>query len=155
MNVMGFEEAFMSAEAYEIDGITFNVVSVPCFIALKLLAWQDRYSDKDLKDINYILTHYLNENIEQIYLDLDKKLTEDELEHEDAGFYHLGWKIKSIFPAQTQARLVSILEQLLEEQDKYMPRLLLSESSAEDYDEQFEATVNKFQWLLRGTQSSS
>ncbi len=154
MNVMGFEEAFITAEAYEIDGVSFKVVSVPAFIALKLLAWQDRQADKDIKDINYILTYYLSENIEQIYLDLDKKLTEDELEHEDAGFYHLGWRIKSIFPTQTQARLVSILGQLLEEQNKYMPRLLLSESGAEDYDEQFEATVNKFRWLLRGLQSS-
>jgi predicted nucleotidyltransferase len=153
MNVMGFEEAFMNAEAYEIDGVTFKVVSVPAFIALKLLAWQDRYADKDLKDIDYILTYYLNENTEQIYSDLDKRLTEGELEHIDTGFYHLGWKIKSIFPTQTQARLVSIIQQLIEGQKPYIPKLL--ESSAEDYDDRFDATVNKFEWLLRGIQSSS
>lgn len=65
MSVIGFEEAIAAAASFRLipndDSVVFRVVTIPALTVLKLVSWNDRPAvrARDIKDIGFILAHYL------------------------------------------------------------------------------------------------
>lgn len=119
MNVAGLAEALEHAQVEVIGDRTFNIVSIPAFIALKIMAWGDRQdrTTKDLEDIEFILTRY--EDDDRIYTRLVNELADDSIKFLDAPSYLLGQDIQSIFHPKTLAQLDELLERLLTNLDAH------------------------------------
>jgi predicted nucleotidyltransferase len=115
MNVVGLQEALNHAVV--LDNVAIPVVSLPAFIVLKLLAWNDRRQDKDKKDIEFILEHY--QDYERVYADaaLCEKLADEEIQLLNASIYLLGKDIRAIFRPQTLAQLTPIFDTWLKNAD--------------------------------------
>jgi len=63
MNVLGFQEAIDTAQDIDIgEGVVVPVVTIPAFVLLKLMAWQDRRTKKntDASDLLFVLRQYVN-----------------------------------------------------------------------------------------------
>lgn len=67
MSVLGFEEAQKEALTIQLDDLNIKVASLPGIFLLKLTAWKDRHleNNKDADDIGFILTNYLNINVQR------------------------------------------------------------------------------------------
>jgi predicted nucleotidyltransferase len=117
MNVMGLKEALMHASLEKIDALELRIVGLPAFIVLKLFAWDDRKgrTNKDLKDIEFILEHYSDDN--RVYEELTQELAEGQVEYLDAAIYLLGQDIRKIFLDETITQINVILEQLTDNPD--------------------------------------
>jgi predicted nucleotidyltransferase len=115
MNVVGLQEALNHAVV--LDNVAIPVVSLPAFIVLKLLAWNDRRQDKDKKDIEFILEHY--QDYERVYADaaLCEKLADEEIQLLNASIYLLGQDIRAIFRPQTLEQLTPIFDTWLKNVD--------------------------------------
>ena len=118
MNVAGFDEALEHAQVETIGDLTLRIVNTPAFIALKLLAWGDRQerTNKDLEDIEFILTRY--EDDERIYTVLADKLADGSIDFLDAPAYLLGQDIRDIFHPDTVANLYELSQLILNDFDK-------------------------------------
>jgi predicted nucleotidyltransferase len=154
MNVLGYEEALADAGYFDMNGSTFKVLTVYSFIALKLFAWKDRKADKDLQDIYHILRYYqdLDGKIEEIYKDLGEELDGNTVEYEYLGSYHIGMKIAQIFPQLTRVKLTEVIEQILESEERYIPLLIKLEIRIDNYDELYDAAVERLRALQQGVQ---
>jgi predicted nucleotidyltransferase len=117
MNVVGLQEALNHATI--LDDVAIPVVSLPAFIVLKLLAWNDRQQLKDQQDIEFVLQYYDDE--ERIYSGdspgLMKQLATGEVQLLHAAIYLLGKDIRAIFRTQTLAQLPPIFANLLKNAD--------------------------------------
>jgi predicted nucleotidyltransferase len=63
MNVLGFQEAVDTAQQIEIGaGVVVPVATIPAFVLLKLMAWQDRRTKKntDASDLLFVLRQYFH-----------------------------------------------------------------------------------------------
>jgi len=61
MNVLGFQEAVDTAQDVDIgDGVVVPVVTIPAFVLLKFMAWQERRTQKntDASDLLFVLRQY-------------------------------------------------------------------------------------------------
>ncbi|WP_233859490.1 nucleotidyl transferase AbiEii/AbiGii toxin family protein [Paraburkholderia sp. HD33-4] len=61
MNVLGFEEAAETAQQVNIgEGLVVPVVTIPAFMLLKIMAWQDRRNEKntDASDLLFVLRQF-------------------------------------------------------------------------------------------------
>jgi predicted nucleotidyltransferase len=114
MTVAGYEEAFATAKTLQIDDIDLKVINIPAFVGLKLLAWGDRgdKTRKDLDDIDWILTHYQDD--ERVYEELYEVLANETLNYQDAAIYLLGQDIYDTFALSTLARIQVILTQVFQ-----------------------------------------
>jgi predicted nucleotidyltransferase len=112
MNVAGFNEALLSAKLETIDDLELQVVNIPAFITLKLLAWGDRgeRTNKDLDDINLVLKYYQDQ--ERVYEELVDEVANGNLEFLDASIYLLGRDICKIFQSDTIDQLKTLLVKL-------------------------------------------
>ncbi len=115
MNVVGLQEAFNHSVV--LDNAAIPVVSLPAFIVLKLLAWEDRRQDKDKEDIEFILEYY--QDYERVYADaaLCEKLADEIIQLLDASIYLLGKDIRAIFRPQTLEQLPPIFDTWLKNAD--------------------------------------
>jgi predicted nucleotidyltransferase len=113
MNVVGLQEALN--HAITLDDVAIPVVSLPAFIVLKLLAWNDRREPKDQQDIDFILANYRDDD--RVYAVLYEKLADAEIQILDASIYLLGKDIRAIFRPQTLAQLTPIFDALLKNAD--------------------------------------
>lgn len=113
MNVAGFAEALQDASIETIDGLELRVINTPAYVVLKLFAWGDRgeSTQKDLEDIDFILTKYMDD--ERVYGELAEELSTGELEYLHAAIYLLGQDIKKIFQDKTVSQLNALLERLV------------------------------------------
>lgn len=63
MNVLGFQEAVDTAQEVDIgEGVVVPVVTIPAFVLLKLMAWQDRRTQKstDASDLLFVLRQFFS-----------------------------------------------------------------------------------------------
>lgn len=69
MNTLGFEEAFEHAVRVRVaEDLEVRVSSLAGLALMKLIAWDDRRSNRDAKDLRFIMTHYLQAgNEERVY----------------------------------------------------------------------------------------
>ncbi|MFZ2655592.1 MAG: nucleotidyl transferase AbiEii/AbiGii toxin family protein [Victivallales bacterium] len=85
MSMIGFDEAFKSAEEFKVtDGtnsLVIPVVSIPGIVLLKIIAWTDRESNllarrKHIRDIHTVISHYSRINAGRLKSGPDTDLAE-------------------------------------------------------------------------------
>lgn len=75
MSTLGLEEAFLNTQIEIIDDLKIRVADIDTFIALKLLAWNDRKVSKNLEDIITVLKKPVNaQEEEQIYIEFTDQI---------------------------------------------------------------------------------
>jgi predicted nucleotidyltransferase len=92
MNLLGLQEALSHANTQTIDGVELQVLSIPAFLMLKLFAWGDRKSPKDLEDINFILKQYQDDD--RVFEELSEALISGNLEFQHGAAFLLGHDIQ-------------------------------------------------------------
>ncbi|MDJ0616094.1 MAG: nucleotidyl transferase AbiEii/AbiGii toxin family protein [Calothrix sp. MO_192.B10] len=148
MSLLGFNEAFSTAELQIIEEIEFKVVSLPAFIVLKLIAWSDRRARKDLEDIYFVLENYSDD--ERIFTELINELSQGQLEYEEAVSFLLGRDIQNNFTLATIKQLINILSQLLQKRNTLFPPLIPRILEQDEWDAKFYTIVRHFKALQKG-----
>ncbi|PZU98946.1 MAG: hypothetical protein DCE90_03865 [Pseudanabaena sp.] len=117
MSVLGFDEALSYAVTTNIDDLQIQVIDIPSFVVLKIFAWGDRKKQKDLEDIEFILSKYEDEDEERIFKELSKELANSEVEFLDANIYLLGQDIYRMLQDKTLIELNKLLGKMIEKFD--------------------------------------
>lgn len=117
MSILGFEEALSHATTTNIDDLEIQVIDIPSFVVLKVFAWGDRgeRTDKDMKDIEFILLKY--ENDDRVYNELIEELSSGDVDFIDANIYLLGQDIYRMLQNKTLIELNKLLETMIKKFD--------------------------------------
>jgi predicted nucleotidyltransferase len=148
MSILGFDEAFSTAESRTIEGIEFNFVNLPGFLVLKLIAWSDRKASKDIEDIYFILENYSDGD--RVFEELIDELSEGIIEYEEAAAFILGRDIQNLFSQAVISKLQEILTQIIQNQASLFPELIFKLLEAEQWDAKFNTIVRLFAALKKG-----
>ncbi|MDB9473546.1 hypothetical protein [Dolichospermum circinale] len=151
MNILGLEEAFTNTEIIIIDNLEIRVADIDAFIALKLLAWNNRRENKDLKDIITVLLKSPNEEDEQrVYDEFIDAIIEGRFEVDEAAIIFIGRNIQSKFKSETISKVKEIVDIILKFQDKYISQCIPKILDAQEWDETFDKIVKRFESLQYG-----
>jgi predicted nucleotidyltransferase len=157
MNLLGLEEALLCAKEQVIDdNLVLPVVDRPAFLGLKLIAWSDRGGNKDLKDIDFMIEGIAARGIydNRILEELVNEISEGKLEYSTASTFLLGRDIRRIFHDATVSKINEILSEILANRDIVIPQLIpRTVTDNEEWDDHFDAIVQRFEVLQRGIQS--
>lgn len=148
MSVLGLQEAFSNARIEKVEEIEIRVLGYPALVGLKILAWHERGEDKDLADLVHVLRNY--EDDERVIEELYTEIQASKLEFEIAAPALLGRDIQAIFQDRTLEKIREILLRLIEQQNRYFPQFISKISDRDDWDEEFEQLVSRFQALQYG-----
>lgn len=114
MNVLGFQEAVDTAQQIEIHaGVVVPVVTIPAFVLLKLMAWQDRRTKKntDASDLLFVLRQYFHAgNDVRVYNDALDLLDACDYNAEIACAGLLGRDARDVARPETRAAVRAILQ---------------------------------------------
>jgi predicted nucleotidyltransferase len=150
MNILGLEEAFTNTELIIIDNIEIRVADIDAFIVLKLLAWNNRRENKDLKDIITVLLKSPNEEDEQrVYDEFIDEIIEGRFEVDEAAIIFTGRNIQNKFKSETINKIKQIVEIILG-QDTYISQCMPKILDIEEWDETFDKIVKRFESLQYG-----
>jgi predicted nucleotidyltransferase len=152
MSILGLQEAFLNAQIEKIDDIELLIPDIPAFIALKLLAWNERRETKDLEDITFVLQNYQED--ERVFEELYNKILEGQVEFDEAAIVLLGRDIQKVFSEQALNKVREIVTQILENQNQYLPRFVPKDLDGNAWDEALDKIVRRFQSLQYGLQDS-
>ena len=152
MNLLGLDEALSHAISQIIDNLEFLVVPLFAFIALKLIAWNDRQLAKDIEDINFILENYSEDD--RIYDELIDELSEGKIEFEDAAAFLLGKDIRHKFSDRTITELDQILSHILEDCDRYFPPLIPRNVEGNEWDSKFDKISRRWSIFYEGIKAT-
>ena len=151
MNILGLEEAFVNTEIITIEKLEIRVADIDAFIVLKLLAWNDRRENKDLKDIIIVLLKSPNEEDEQrVYDEFIDEIIEGRFEVDEAAIIFIGRNIQNKFKSETINKIKQIVKIILELQDKYISECMPKILDIEEWDETFDKIVKRFESLQYG-----
>jgi predicted nucleotidyltransferase len=151
MSVLGFEEALDAAGLLHFGKLSLQVVSLPAWVGLKLLAHSERAAAKDLADVDFVLSNYANcVDDERVYQALDAT---DAHSFENSGPHVIGLDLRTIFGAETRRVLSSALDTLLAGGDSG-PLARLVSPNVDDWDAAHERIRQKFRRLACGLQGS-
>jgi len=150
MNILGLEEAFVNTEIITIEKLEIRVADIDAFIVLKLLAWNDRRENKDLKDIIIVLLKSPNEEDEQrVYDEFIDEIIEGRFEVDEAAIIFTGRNIQNKFKSETINKIKQIVEIILG-QDTYISQCMPKILDIEEWDETFDKIVKRFESLQYG-----
>ena len=150
MNILGLEEAFVNTEIITIEKLEIRVADIDAFIVLKLLAWNDRRENKDLKDIIIVLLKSPNEEDEQrVYDEFIDEIIEGRFEVDEAAIIFIGRNIQNKFKSETINKIKQIVEIILG-QDTYISQCMPKILDIEEWDETFDKIVKRFESLQYG-----
>jgi predicted nucleotidyltransferase len=147
MSVLGLEEALLHAEDLAIDDLPIKVVTPPALIGLKLIAWSDRRSLKDLEDVAFILQNHQDD---RIYERLSDELAEGILEFEVAPSFLLGQEMQAIFTQPTLASVDTTLQAIVDNPDALIPQLIRNQFDDARWNQAFDTALKRFQALQQG-----
>ena len=151
MNILGLEEAFVNTEIITIEKLEIRVADIDAFIVLKLLAWNDRRENKDLKDIIIVLLKSPNEEDEQrVYDEFIDEIIEGRFEVDEAAIIFIGRNIQNKFKSETINKIKQIVKIILELQDKYISECMPKIVDVKEWDETFDKIVKRFESLQYG-----
>ena len=126
MNVAGYREAFHAAPSVEIDpGFVVRVVSLPGLAILKLFAWADRGAadSKDAVDLAMLLRQYgAAGNEDRLYGAEIAVMEAASYDLDLAGARLLGRDVARISGAETQTRLLALVDDRTEQLARAMAR---------------------------------
>jgi predicted nucleotidyltransferase len=148
MSVLGFNEAFTTAESLSIEDVKFNVVNLSGFLVLKLIAWSDRRASKDIEDIYFILENYSDDD--RVFTELIDELSQGLLEYEQTSAFLLGRDIQKAFSQATLNELKQILTQILQKKDSLFPQLISRIFDQDEWDAKFNTVVLRFEAFKKG-----
>lgn len=150
MNIFGLEEAFVNTEIIIIEKLEIRVADIDAFIVLKLLAWNDRRENKDLKDIIIVLLKSPNEEDEQrVYDEFIDEIIEGRFQVDEAAIIFIGRNIQNKFKSETINKIKQIVEIILG-QDTYISQCMPKILDVEEWDEIFDKIVKRFESLQYG-----
>jgi hypothetical protein len=150
MNIFGLEEAFVNTEIIIIEKLEIRVADIDAFIVLKLLAWNDRRENKDLKDIIIVLLKSPNEEDEQrVYDEFIDEIIEGRFQVDEAAIIFIGRNIQNKFKSETINKIKQIVEIILG-QDTYISQCMPKILDVEEWDETFDKIVKRFESLQYG-----
>ncbi|MFN9170552.1 MAG: hypothetical protein ACK58B_08355 [Dolichospermum sp.] len=150
MNILGLEEAFVNTEIIIIDNLEIRVADIDAFIVLKLLAWNNRRENKDLKDIITVLLKSPNQEDEQrVYDEFIDEIIEGRFEVDEAAIIFIGRNIQNKFKSETINKIKQIVEIILG-QDTYISQCMPKILDIEEWDETFDKIVKRFESLQYG-----
>ncbi|MBD2390155.1 nucleotidyl transferase AbiEii/AbiGii toxin family protein [Aphanizomenon flos-aquae NRERC-008] len=150
MNILGLEEAFANTEIIIIDNLEIRVADIDAFIALKLLAWNNRREKKDLKDIITVLRKSPNEeDQDRVYDEFFDEIIEGRFEVDEAAIIFIGRNIQNKFKSETINKVKEIVDIILE-QDTYISQCMPKILDIEEWDETFDKIVKRFESLQYG-----
>ena len=131
------------------------MVDCPAFLGLKLIAWSDRGGNKDLKDIDFMIEGIAAREIyeERIFEELANEISQGKLEYSNASTFLLGRDIRRIFYDATVSKLNEILSEILVKRNTVIPQLIPRTVTGEEWDDRFDAIVQRFEVLQRGIMS--
>jgi len=126
MTVLGFDEALAHAEWIKLDTEEeMPIATIPALVVMKFFAFADRKHTDDLKDVEFILKHYLQyHNEDRIFDELAEKLTNGEIEYQQAGPFLLGKDAGQLCNRQTIERLLPILDSLIDPYSEKIGKLV-------------------------------
>jgi predicted nucleotidyltransferase len=116
MNVEGFQEVYEKTVEIEIEYIKhFKVCTLPGFVVLKLIAWDDRpeVRSDDIKDIAEILIHYFQLNDIEIWEKHSDLFSNPDIDLVEVAAQFMGREIYKIVTRNEmlKQRIIGILEQ--------------------------------------------
>jgi predicted nucleotidyltransferase len=150
MNILGLEEAFTNTELIVIDNIEIRVADIDAFIALKLLAWNNRRENKDLKDIITVLRKSPNEeDVQRVYDEFVDEIIEGKFEVDEAAIIFIGRNIQNKFKSETFNKIKEIVEIILG-QDTYISQCIPKILDDQEWDETFDRIARRFKSLQYG-----
>jgi predicted nucleotidyltransferase len=159
MSVAGFEEAYRSAQQVRLrvdPPLDIRVATLAGLALLKIIAWGDRRSDKDPRDLVHIMTTYLDAgNLDRLMEDHSDLL--GNLDYVRAGARLLGRDIGHIAEADTKERIAAILGVETADRSHYelvRQMMLSSPLSEEEGEKSFEDNLTLLLELKRGIQES-
>ncbi|MBS3028243.1 MAG: hypothetical protein HCA25_14465 [Dolichospermum sp. DET50] len=151
MSVLGLEDAFANTEIIIIDNIEIRVADIDAFIALKLLAWNERRANKDLEDIITILLKSANEEDEQrVYDEFVDEIIEGNFEVDEAAIIFIGRNIQNKFKPESFNKVKEIVVIILHNQDRYIPQFVSKNLEEQEWDTAFDKIVKRFESLQYG-----
>lgn len=153
MSVLGFEEAFSNTPIEIIDDISIMIVPLTAFIALKILAWNERRANKDLEDIIFILNNYYIQNRDEsdrVSRGFITEIRENILEFDEAAIALLGRDISGIFSEETINKVKQILAQIITSQTQYLPGFISKDLDGDTWDKEFDRLVRRLEALQYG-----
>ncbi|MBA3921336.1 MAG: nucleotidyl transferase AbiEii/AbiGii toxin family protein [Nostocaceae cyanobacterium] len=153
MSVLGFDEAFHTAESRRIQDSEFKVVNLSGFLVLKLIAWNDKKARKHLEDIYFILEKYSDDD--RVFAELIEELSQGLIEYEEATAFLLGRDIQNTFSQGTINKLQEILTQILQTRNSLFPDLISHRLDQDEWDAKFDTVVNRFESFKKGLNSTS
>lgn len=148
MSIVGFNEAFSTAESLVIEDIEFKVVNLPTLIVLKLIAWNDRKATKDLEDIYFVLKNYNDDN--RVFVELVDELSQGLVEYEETGSFLIGRDIRNNFSSATIEQLIKIISQILQKRNSLFPQLISRTVEPDEWNIRFDTIVRFFEALNKG-----
>ncbi|MBD2295939.1 hypothetical protein H6G06_21285 [Anabaena sphaerica FACHB-251] len=149
MSILGLEEAFVNTEIIIIDNVEIRVADIDAFIALKILAWNERRENKDLEDIITVLLKSANEeDAQRVYDEFIDKIIEGRFEVDEAAIIFIGRNIKNKFKPETLNKINEIITLILNRQNNYIPPFVPKNS--DDWDEAFDKIIKRFESLQYG-----
>jgi len=126
MTVLGFDEALAHAEWIKLEAEEkIPIATIPALVVMKFFAFADRKHTDDLKDVEFILEHYLQyHNEDRIFDELAENFASGTFEYQQAGPFLLGKDAGQLCNRQTIERLLPILDSLVDPYSEKIEKLL-------------------------------
>ncbi len=159
MNVLGFDDAYKSAELVRLrEAPTLDVrfATLSGLVILKFIAWKDRLSrtNKDALDLAYIMQVYLDAgNQERLREEHSDLLDDDNFDYVIAGSRLLGRDIAEIISPTVRAKILAILDDETGNQQQYrLVEAMIRGSTGEE--SEFEKHLQLLEEFKRGITES-
>jgi predicted nucleotidyltransferase len=124
MTVTGFQEAYATTQIFrfrEHPPLDVNVVTPVGLMALKIIAWKERYplAPKDALDIAFVLRHYMDAGNIDLFWDEHGDIAAEDHDYREAGARMLGRKMANILSPESKQLIINILSQETGDQKIY------------------------------------
>jgi predicted nucleotidyltransferase len=151
MSVVGLEQAYKAAAIVRLSvdpPLEVKVSSLPGLVVLKLVAWDEKYPerDNDAQDILLIMQEYEKARGMDLYKEEPELLREEEYDHTLVGIRLLGRDIAALADETTLRAVLGILEN-----EEKQWKLAFQMTSSPYFDErQRDAALQKIDKLVHG-----
>jgi predicted nucleotidyltransferase len=124
MTVTGFQEAYATTQLFRLrerPPLDVNVVTPVGLMALKIIAWKERYprAQKDALDIAFVLRHYMDAGNTDLIWNEHSDIAAEDYDYRQSGARMLGREMANILSPQSKQLIVNILSQETGDQKIY------------------------------------